>query len=210
MQDQWYGDNKDLVKWGVLIHLAQLHQASRILHVAYHRPTEWKGLGPGQWPSLSIGDVSVKMPDAVLQHFRDIRRASGLTSFIRAQLSIGVLDMTFEDRGTYQRAVLEAIQARESGSTTVVLLDPDTGLAPESPSLKHILESEVWAIWAALIPRDLLVLYQHQTNRNGRPWIAPKKKQFEQALGLEIGSAKCARSERIARDVAFFYAQKTG
>ncbi len=41
------------------------------------------------------------------------------------------------------------------------------------------------------------------------PWITPKKKQFERAIGLSIGAAKLARSEKIARDVVFFYAPKT-
>ena len=55
----------------------------------------------------------------------------------------------------------------------------------------------------------MLVFYQHQTNRNGQPWIGVKKEQFERAIGQPIGSAKQARSEKIARDVVFFYAEKT-
>jgi hypothetical protein len=65
-------------------------------------------------------------------------------------------------------------------------------------------------LWTELKVGDVLVFYQHQTNRNGQPWIAPKKEQFERALGLSIGAAKLARSERVARDVVFFYAQKAG
>jgi hypothetical protein len=50
-----------------------------------------------------------------------------------------------------------------------------------------------------------MVFYQHQTNRNGTPWIEPKKKQFERALGVQQGSAKLACALGIARDVAFFF-----
>jgi hypothetical protein len=64
-------------------------------------------------------------------------------------------------------------------------------------------------LWTELIAGDVLVFYQHQTNRNGQPWIAAKKEQFERAIGQPIGSAKQARSEKIARDVVFFYAEKT-
>jgi hypothetical protein len=63
-------------------------------------------------------------------------------------------------------------------------------------------------LWAALKSGDVLIFYQHQTNRNGQEWITPKKAQFEQAIGLPVGGSKLAWSEPIARDVAFFYAQK--
>lgn len=63
-------------------------------------------------------------------------------------------------------------------------------------------------LWGEIKVGDILVFYQHQANRNGQPWIAPTKDQFERALGLPNGAAKLARSERIARDVVFFYARK--
>jgi len=56
----------------------------------------------------------------------------------------------------------------------------------------------------------VLVVYQHRTNPKGQPWIGPKKEQFERAVGLPIGTSKLARSTKLASDVAFFYAQKTG
>jgi hypothetical protein len=68
-----------------------------------------------------------------------------------------------------------------------VFLNPDTGLEPEKPSFEHVLESEFSVIWRALDTGDVLVFYQHQTNRNGQPWIHPKKLQFESAIGLASG-----------------------
>jgi len=40
MRDKWYADNRDLVKWGVLLTLAERHAAKHILQVLYYRPTE--------------------------------------------------------------------------------------------------------------------------------------------------------------------------
>ncbi|WP_157844579.1 hypothetical protein [Dehalococcoides mccartyi] len=34
MKDKWYGDKRDLVKWGVLLTLAKMFSARRILQVA--------------------------------------------------------------------------------------------------------------------------------------------------------------------------------
>ncbi len=37
MQDRWYGDNRDLIKWGVLLRLAATFEASRILQIVFYR-----------------------------------------------------------------------------------------------------------------------------------------------------------------------------
>jgi hypothetical protein len=55
---------------------------------------------------------------------------------------------------------------------------------------------------------DFMVFYQHQTNRSGEEWIEPKKLQFERALSIPSGNAKLAQATKIARDVAFFFAEK--
>ena len=113
------------------------------------------------------------------------------------------------NRAEYLRRVIDRIRNREV-TPGIVFLDPDTGLEPQNPTLDHVRDDEVAAVWAVLKELDLLVFYQHQTNRNGQPWIDSKKQQFERAIGLPVGSARLARSEVIARDVVFFYAQKDG
>jgi hypothetical protein len=90
----------------------------------------------------------------------------------------------------------------------VVFLDPDTGLAPRAPDLRHVLDAELAGIWREMKTDDLLLLYQHQTNRNDSPWVQSKQQQFEAALGLSRGEAKLAHGPKVARDVVFFYAKK--
>ena len=105
--------------------------------------------------------------------------------------------------------MLERIRLREH-VPGIVFLDPDTGLQPRVAGPEHVLESELAEIWHALLPGDVMVFYQHQTNRKGTPWIEPKKAQFERVLGVRQGSAKLARAAGIARDVAFFFIEKNG
>jgi hypothetical protein len=62
MRNQWYGDNRDLVKWGVLLELARRHRAKHILQVLYLRPTTWE--------LLEIDGEQVELATAVVQHFR--------------------------------------------------------------------------------------------------------------------------------------------
>jgi hypothetical protein len=196
MRDKWYGDNRDLVKWGILLTLADRFGAGHILQVAYYRPTDWAG--------LELDGEHVELPPAVIRHFRDIRAASGIES----SASIEVFGVALTNRAEYQCDVIDRIRGREV-TPGIVFLDPDTGLEPQNLSLDHVLNQEVSEVWEELKEGDLLVFYQHQTNRNGQPWIAPKKEQFENAIGVPVGSASVARAEQIARDVVFFYAQKT-
>ena len=37
MQDTWYGDHRDVVKWGTLVHLARSEEIRTIVQVAFLR-----------------------------------------------------------------------------------------------------------------------------------------------------------------------------
>jgi hypothetical protein len=197
MKDEWYADKRDLVKWGSLLLLAEQHRLSRIVQVAYYRSSTW--------PSLEIDGVKHALPDAIVAHFRDVRGVRRLS----AGVQIDVVDVPLErGRTEYLRAVVTAITAAREPK--LVFLDPDTGLepVPGKGGLTHVLEQELQSIWASLGPRDLLALYQHQTNRNGTPWLEPKRQQFERALSLPAGAAKVARAPEIARDVVLIYSSR--
>jgi len=195
MRDQWYGDNRDLVKWGVLLELVRRHRAKHVLQVLYLRPSKWG--------RLEIDGDEFDFPEAVVRHFR---RTTAVCA-IECPAQIEVIEKTFENRGEYLQTVLKRIRSR-THLPGIVFLDPDTGLEPSVAGPEHVLESELAAIWHELGERDVLVFYQHQTNRSGTPWVEPKKAQFERALKIEAGSAKMARADGIARDVAFFFVEK--
>ena len=55
MRDRWYGDKRDLVKWGVLLNLATDHGAGKILQITYFRP--------GEWPPLEIDGKERSIPE---------------------------------------------------------------------------------------------------------------------------------------------------
>jgi hypothetical protein len=195
MRDQWYADNRDLVKWGVLLELRRRFDAIRILQVLYYRPSNWKGLEIDREPAIPL-------PKAVIEHFRNVANVRTL----QTEAHVEIIDALFHDRTEYMEHILAAIRSLPQG-VCIVFLDPDTGLESKSPSLKHVLETELLTIWQEMRAGDVLVLYQHQTNRTGAPWVEPKQLRLEKALRLPPGAAKVARSE-IARDVAFFFCRK--
>ena len=55
---------------------------------------------------------------------------------------------------------------------------------------------------------DIFAFYQHQTNRNGQPWIEPKRFRLAQAIGAGIHQVKMVSGPEIAQEVVFFYVQK--
>jgi hypothetical protein len=195
MQDKFYSDKRDLVKWAVLHRLAEKYQAQRILQLAFYRPSKYA--------TILLDGEERAIPQEILGHFRDLRTVETINSKIRVK----VFAEPFEQRDNYLKSVKFFLSSWEE--RCVVFLDPDNGLEPQRPSLKHVLESEAKAIWDATKSGDVYVFYQHQNNRAGLPWIEQKRGQLEGALGLPEHSIKIAKGPQIAHDVVFFYMQKS-
>ena len=197
MKDKWYGDNRDLVKWGVLLQLARRYSASRIVQVAYYRPE-----------IIEIDGCKYPIPDAVTRHFRrDLMDIDRLNS---SGVQIEVFNLQLLDCNDYKRDVLTLVKRISFGPPCIIFLDPDTGLEPQDsrPNLKHVRESDLEKIWKEMRGNDVLVFYQHAPRvAKDTTWIEAKHWQFESALGLSNGDAKVARGE-VAPDVVFFFARK--
>ncbi len=196
MIDEWYSDNRDLVKWGVLLNLAELHRTATILQVAYYRPTPWDE------KDIEIDGRAYPLPPEVIYHFRDIKKIKAMRSNARVR----VLADLFQDRTRYLQRILMTI--RNLPRPAIVFLDPDTGLEPLGEAKPvHVLEKELCEIWHALRHGDLLALYQHQTREDR--WVEKKRAQFENAIGLEPGGCKLAQGKEIAHDVAFLFSHRS-
>jgi hypothetical protein len=91
MQNQWYGDKRDLVKWGVLLELTRRHRVKHILQVLYARENTWA--------RLEIDGEQVELPSAVLKHFRD----STSVSEMQCLAQIEVFSELFGNRSDYLR-----------------------------------------------------------------------------------------------------------
>ncbi len=195
MRDQWYGDNRDIVKWSALVHLARRDGVSAILHVAMYRPDR---------PPEPLAGVRGEVPPAVevIRHFRDlddIQRLASATGF-----RIEVLKDLFTDRAAYFTRVCELIQARDD-RPVLVFLDPDVGLATESPGPEHVSSAEVAAVYEALRPDDMLVCYQHA--RRQKDWRGRARRAFANAPGLPSFQVEVLQCD-LARDVLLFAVKK--
>jgi len=198
MRDIWYGDHRDLVKWSALYRLAEQTDSPLILQLAYYRRL------PSNYPTITIDQQEVSIPSEVRKHFRNLQNVHRISS----KIQVKVFDRLFDDRDAYLKDALRFISSFQS-TKCVVFLDPDTGLEPtKGPGYEHVLESEARAIFSAMKPRDVFVLYQHQTNRNGQEWIGPKKQQLARSIGVPDREIKVANGATIARDVVLYFALK--
>lgn len=198
MKDVWYADNRDLIKWSVLITLAQNHQAKKIIQITYFRPSEFS--------EIVIDGQSYKLPQQVISHFRDITNIQKMIT----DFQVEVLMEEFKDRDKYLTTTTDFISSH-SVEKCVVFLDPDTGLQPTKTKLNHthVSNQEIEKIWEHVKIGDIFAFYQHQTNRNGSPWIEEKREQFSRAVNIPLDCVKIAHSQSISKDVVFFYTTKS-
>ncbi len=193
MKDKWYGDKRDLVKWGVLLQLASRYRTSRIVQVAYYRP---ETLLPKQ---IEIDSHEYRMREAVYKRFRNLMEIERLSSpSVQIKIVNSVWSVQRRANYAYLQEVKAELRQLPIDSPGILFLDPDTGLEPpkSKPKLERVLESELTQIWKeAVRVKDVLVFYQPKAEgKKGESWIKPKKEQFECALGLSNGAGKMARS----------------
>jgi len=194
MQAIWYGDRRDRVKWGGLIYLAERNDVSCIVQVAFYRESPH--------PVLKSNDSNFPIPDAVWKHFSDLRNIQRLAQ--ASGRNIKVIDRPFspDSRRDYIAGVVAELELIRSPK--IVFLDPDTGLAPESPKPKHVTEDDLREVWDALETNDILVVYQHATR--SRDWLEKSRVKLSKACGE--ATVQPITSNEIAKDVALLWCTK--
>jgi len=198
MRNEFYGDKRDLVKWGSLLHLAELHNIKLILFAAYLRPDR---TSLHLNVSRSRTHQTIPLPDTVWRHFRNLHNMHELGR--AAGITIDIFDDLFQDREDYTRRLIKWIEHHPNRK--IVFLDPDNGLSPQHPDLKHVKPDEIAQIHGAMESGDILVLYQHA--RRTKTWLEDTRNEFARAVDADPESIVTIHSPGVS-DVAFFAAAK--
>ena len=197
MRNQWYGDERDLVKWGTLLHLAKTKNAGRIVQVAYFRPDEKEY-------ALYSKNGSFQIDPAILNHFRDLDDIQRLSE--SSGIEIDVFKDPFDGmRNDYHNRLTQYLVGYSDPQ--IVFLDPDTGIAPANFNYKHVKPGEIRTVFDSLKTGDILVFYQHARQRV-RTWREDTLNDFIQALDKTEDEVDMITGNGIANDVAFFIAEK--
>ncbi|HMD97874.1 MAG TPA: hypothetical protein VKM93_11185 [Terriglobia bacterium] len=202
MRDRWYGDKRDIVKWGALLALARKRSIPTVLQVALYRPDR---------PSykLTIDGGTEPLPVEVVRHFRNIDQIQELAT--TAKVTIDVHKDVFQrcpgfrgSREAFRKSYFDGVAERieKYADPVIVFLDPDTGIAPRSYDYKHVTRLEIQTVLRAMKAGDVLVFYQH-ARRGDRNWLNSTKIEFSQAVGphVPVDTVTC---NEIVNDVAFF------
>lgn len=197
MRDRWYGDDRDIVKWSAVLHLARREGLADVLYAAMYRPDD-------DWPPLATARGPAVLPGEVVRHFRDLDDLQRLGA--RAGLRIATVKEPFVDRAAYFRRLCGRVG--QYAVPVLVLLDPDIGLAPEGGAgPEHVTSDEVAALFAALRTGDLFVCYQHA--RRQKDWRGRARRAFANAPGVPSFEVEALRSD-VARDVLLLAVKKGG
>ena len=199
MKDHWYGDKRDLVKWGALIHLARENGITNIIQVAFLRRI-------GNLPTLLTSQGEVTIAAEVWTHFRDVAMIKGLGYAVGMNIILIADEYRPAKRADYVQAALETTRQMGPGPK-IVFLDPDTGIAPARALAEHVKDVEIQAFWSHLVAGDWLALYQHAPRQ--RNWLESKRASFARICGLRTADVRKFTSPAVARDVVFFAACKS-
>jgi hypothetical protein len=191
MRNKWYADERDLVKWGGIMHLLNDKNLGiqKVFQIAYYRKDHW--------PSLNFNRADIQIPEKVLKHFRDINLIKKLDPRIK------VFDREFEhkNRQEYTDDLCEMLT--KSQEKKIVFLDPDTGLEPKKCKAENVKHSEVKKIFNSLKRGDFLVLYQHKFRHS--KWDEIRLVELAEACEISRGKIKTWKANEIASDVIFFF-----
>lgn len=157
MRDTWYSDNRDIVKWSAVFALTREHKLRAVVQALF--------LQKGERPALSFDGQPLPIPDAVWQHFRNVRGVEALAPLL--DCSVHVFDQPYSLR-TRRSYIADFCRLLASlPSPKLVLLDPDTGLQPGHLTSRHVAVDDVRNIWGVLGPCDWLAVYQHASREKG-------------------------------------------
>lgn len=197
MRNQWHGDNRDLVKWGAVFHLVE-HAPTQVIYVpmltADDPPPHSHRLN-GKHP----------LPLSVVGYFRDVAQVARLPW--PKHVDFSMVAGTMEDRPRYFADVLAALDDATAPQRRLVLLDPDTGIAPRSGGNRtHVLRHELADVYGRLRKGDLLAVYQHRWRDKG--WFGAAQRALAEALRVEAGRLSTFTCSTVASDVALLVAEK--
>ncbi len=207
MRDRYYGDKRDVVKWGTICVLAQKRSIRAVLQVAFYRSER-------QNYRLTMDGTDEPFPIAVIQHFWDIDHIKRLEANVHLRIDIHKepfrWNSAFTTREDFRKSYFKGVTGhikQYSGAPVIVFLDPDTGIAPENHGYEHVTHLEIQTVLLAMKRSDVLLLYQHARLGDG-DWLNSTKREFRRAVGTDVPVETITCNE-IASDVVFFMVERS-
>jgi hypothetical protein len=199
MNERYYADDRDLVKWSAVLHAAKEARICEVFYVAMY--THDSRNAP--WVRIRCGATTFDVHGCVWQHFRspdDVKRLSRTAGIklrmITERFSAQSRDTYFDNAASW----IGSFKGRK-----LVLVDPDTGVSEQGSraSRTHVTTQDLSVLWARLQPRDVLLVYQH-TWRD-RDWIDRAAARLQRIVGSRV---RTYRADSGIRDAVLLAATR--
>jgi hypothetical protein len=93
----------------------------------------------------------------------------------------------------------------QKGVAMLFFLDPDTGLAPgKLTKPEHVNPKDLPVLWRAMLPGDVLLIYQHYAHEELNQWVEKKRLLIASVLEEPPSTVKHSHCS----DVCFFTLNK--
>ena len=201
MRDKWYGDNRDVVKWGAICAVARQRSIFNVLQIALYRPDK-----PDY--KLNIGETIIPLPEKVVQHFRNIDHIQRLAACVKLKIDIYKdlfqWNSQFRTKKDFRKDYFNRLSLgiKQYSKPVIVFFDPDTGIAPKNCEYEHVTDKEIQKVLRAMKAGDVLLFYQHARQRD-KDWLNSTRQKFCEAVGMSV-PVETITCDKIATDVAFF------
>jgi hypothetical protein len=185
MRKQWFGDNRDYVKWSCI--RQQAGEKYHVISAVMLRPD-----------SQNVEFLD----DAVVQFFEKHKSFSSLEDLFPGRFQAVDEPYEIKNADSYFERLTRVIRTAQMRGRVLVFLDPDTGMEPAKSDDKHVRAKDIQGVCKALMPGDKVVIYQHALRDSG--WI----QVFFERLKMIANKTECEIGEPFraprAKDVCFF------
>jgi hypothetical protein len=151
-----------------------------------------------------VDGTIVDLPALVVRHFRN----PSAVRFIGSPVPVDVVDMQFGDRQAYLTHVVDANQRPVGwGGNCFSRSRHALGVPDTWTRACACVRSELNLAGAARLRRSRLLPASNESSRTA--WIESKRRQLAACLDCEDAAVRVAKSPQLARDVVFFFVEKT-
>lgn len=208
MKNQYFGDNRDLFKYDLVLHL--IENVNFLEHFTFiPMLTENDGRTDGNRRDYSKAKAGVNneaLKEYLKEKPRSVKEIKGF--FVSRGIPITIYKedgyFTHGNRHDYFNGIDQKLLLN-----SLVFVDPDNGLEVKNPSEKHILYREAKMIFERMDKNSVLMIYQHFPRQKHGQYFEDKRNEIKDKIGVlplaisdnEIIFFLLAKNERLKKEI---------
>ncbi len=159
MQDRWFGDNRDLVKWGAVSYLSNQYPQHTVCPILYYTIPRGQGNENLELTHSNGTSQKIGFSQFILNIFP--RNCFLYYNILTCIINKFIQPLLIQISNNYLQDIKNYLN--KIPHPCIVFLDPDTGIEPSSGgNNKHARKAHIKHIWDNILKKDdILAIYQH-------------------------------------------------